>query len=140
MLMASDQVDAHMRISECETDETNALIAETVFGYKVRKSSNGRFRIWWADRSNQMLDVQSVPKFLQDAAADYQVLSFVRQNWSQQELAAFHTEFAIVVSRRLNLSAGNVTSPFFYYHPGDFSRAALAVAVDPPLIQEYSLS
>lgn len=121
-------------------DETNALIAEKILGYKVRKSSNGRFRIWWAEKNSDLVDVQSVPRFLQEANADYEVLQYVRQTWSATDLAAFHTEFAIIVSRRLDTTKHSMSSPFIHYRPGDFSRAALAVAIDPPLIQQYSLS
>jgi hypothetical protein len=119
-----DAVEAHQRAQ-------NEQVAEKVMGWhwhdlgwmKVMVPPEGTPGIVtsWSDNA-----LPPVPNFTTDAGADYTVLEHVRAEWIKPPflITMFWMELDHLWQGRE--AGGYPMAPFMYYHPGDYSHAALA--------------
>ena len=69
--------------------------------------------------------------FIMDAAADYLVLEFVRENWNTQRLKSLASRLSDTFDDRAadhEEAYENSWNDILMYRPGDYSRAVIAVA------------
>ena len=116
--------------------EEDARVAELVMGWtNVRFIDNGRELYG----SSPFDAADRVPDFTTDASADYTVLEYVRENWTDEQKEAFDYRLSILQWERregrtwhetmcssVHGSVYDFVGPLDYIK-GDNSRAALAV-------------
>lgn len=121
--MSSEEIE---RMRRDEPEKFSALVAEHVHEWEhLRQRRAGE----WAGLPADVDAVTPVPDF-SEPYHDYTTLVKARETWNRgQDVAGFRARLQRIWSKRSGCNSVDFSFNAFLYEPGDYSAAALAVAL-----------